>query len=141
MPCTSAVLPASPTIACTDAAVPPRLDGDGTHAPAGQPAQRKRRHARRPGPARGTMKGLAIAMLLASATGAGAQVPRNGPEWGGKDHQPTEAEVLRRERRAGVQTPKARRDQDKRTVDQLDQQLLREEGLDAPRSPAHLAPR
>ena len=81
------------------------------------------------------MKGLAVAILLASATGADAQVPRNGPEWGGKDHQPTEAEVLQRERQAGVQAPKAERNQDGRTVEQLDQQLLHKEGL-PPSSPA-----
>lgn len=77
----------------------------------------------------------AVAILLASATGAGAQVPRNGPEWGGKDHQPTEAEVIQRERQAGVRAPEAKRNQDGRTVEQLDQQLLRKEGLPPP-SPA-----
>lgn len=124
-----AVLPAS-----ADAVASP-FDGIAAHARAGQPARRERRHARRPGPARGTMKGLAVAILLASATGADAQVPRNGPEWGGKDHQPTEAEVLQRERQAGVQAPKAERNQDGRTVEQLDQQLLHKEGL-PPSSPA-----
>ncbi len=105
----SAILPNGPIVACA-------------HAAASRP--------------RGTMKGLAVAILLASATGVGAQAPRNGPEWGGKDHQPTEAQVLRREHRAGVQLPKAERHQDKRTVHRLDRQFLREEGLDAPRSPA-----
>jgi hypothetical protein len=85
------------------------------------------------------MTGLAVAILLASATGAGAQVPRNGPEWGGKDHQPTEAETLKAERRAGVEAPKAERSQDERTVEQLDQQLLREEGLNPGPTPS--APR
>lgn len=100
----SAVLSASPLAACADA-------------------------ARQPGPARSTITGLAVAILLASATGAGAQVPRNGPEWGGKDHQPTEAETLKLENQAGVQAPKDQREEDKRTVQQLDRQLLREEGL------------
>ena len=137
MHCIPAVLPARSIAAATAAF--PRFAGGAAHAWAGQPAWRERRHARRPGPARGTIKGLAVAILLASATGAGAQVPRNGPEWGGKDHQPTEAETLRAERRAGVQAPKAERDQDNRTVDQLDRQLLREEGLNPSSAPS--APR
>ena len=105
----SAALPATPIVACADAA-----------------ASRFK----------GTARGLAIAILLASTTSAGAQVARNGPEWGGKDHQPTEAEVRQRERRAGVQVPKAERNQDDRTVDQLGQQLLHEEGVNPVPSPA-----
>ncbi len=125
-----AVLPASPLATCTDAAA---------HTLVVRPAQSKRRHARQRGPVRGTMTGLAVVILLASAIGARAQVPRNGPEWGGKDHQPTEAETLKAERRAGVEAPKAERSQDERTVEQLDQQLLREEGLNP--GPAPSAPR
>ena len=37
---------------------------------------------------------LAIASLVALPLDLRAQVLRNGPEWGGMDHQPTEAEVL-----------------------------------------------
>ena len=132
-----AVLPASSVAA--DAAVFPCLDADGTRAWIGQPARRERRHARRPGAAWGAISGLAVAILFASATGAGAQVPRNGPEWNGKNHQPTKAETLRAERRAGVQPPKAEQSQDNRTVDQIDRQLLREEGLSTSSVPS--APR
>ena len=120
MRCIPAVLPASPTAARADIAA---------HALAVRPARSGRRHARQPGPVRGMAWGLAVAILLASATGAGAQVPRNGPEWGGKDHQPTEGATLGAERRAGVEAPKAEQNQDSRTVDQIDRQLLREEGL------------
>ena len=78
------------------------------------------------------MRMLAVALLLASATGAGAQVARNGPEWGGKDHQPTQAEVVQREKQAGVRAPTAQVDRNKQTVDQLDQQLLHDEAVDPP---------
>lgn len=78
------------------------------------------------------MKGLAAALLLASAPIAVAQVARNGPEWGGKDHQPTQAEVTRREDRAGVEPSPPQAGQDKRTVQQLDRQLLHEEAVDPP---------
>ncbi len=84
---------------------------------------------------------LAAALLLASATGAGAQGRRNGPEWGGLDHQPTQSEVLRREKQAGVRAPKQQVDQNKRAVDQLDQQLLHDEKVDPPRGPDAPAPR
>ena len=79
------------------------------------------------------MKGLAVAILLASVAAAAAQAPLNGPEWGGKDHQPTQAEVIRRENQAGVRVPPAEIQQDDRTVQQLDRQLLHEEAVDPPR--------
>ena len=78
------------------------------------------------------MRGLAAVFLLVSATAAGAQASRNGPEWGGKDHQPTQAEVVRRETRAGVRAPVGQVRQDNRTVEQLDRQLLRNEAVDPP---------
>ena len=134
-----AVLPASALATRADAKASLPLDGGGVHALADRPAQREHRHPRRPGPVWGTVKGLAVAILLASATGVAAQVPRNGPEWGGKDHQPTEAETLQAERRAGVEASKAQRNQNAQTVEQLDQQLLREEGLNP--NPAPAAPR
>ena len=79
--------------------------------------------------------GLAVAVLLASATSAGAQAARNGPEWGGFDHQPTQREVVRREDRAGVRAPLAQQEQDRRTVQQLDRELLHDEVVDPPRDP------
>jgi hypothetical protein len=79
--------------------------------------------------------GLAVAILLASATSAGAQAPRNGPEWGGKNHQPAQGEVIRREKQAGVRAPKAQVDRNKRTVQQLDRQLLHDEAVDPPTNP------
>lgn len=92
-------------------------------------------------PARSTVvESLAAAILIASAAVATAQVARNGPEWGGKDHQPTQAEVGRREDQAGVLAPPAQREQDNRSVDQLDRQLLRDEAVDPPRNPARPTP-
>ena len=81
------------------------------------------------------MKALAVAILITTASAATAQVARNGPEWDGKDHQPTQTEVTRREDRAGVEPSPAQAGQDKRTVQQLDQQLLHEEVVDPPRDP------
>ena len=79
--------------------------------------------------------GLAVALLLAPAPVALAQVARNGPEWGGKDHQPTQAGVERREDQAGVRAPTAQRTQNGAAVDQLGQQLLHDEAVDPPRDP------
>ncbi len=108
-------------------------------------AHRRRLGVPYPGIAGLGIPGLAVAFLLASAAGAGAgagaQVSRNGPEYGGKDHQPTQDEVIQRERQAGTRPPEGQVDQNQRTLDQLDQKLLREEGLDTPRSPPPAAPR
>jgi hypothetical protein len=78
------------------------------------------------------MTGLVGVLLLASATCVLAQVPRNGPEWGGKDHQPTEAGVIGREDRAGVRAPAAELEQNARSVEQLGRQLLHDEAVDPP---------
>ena len=74
----------------------------------------------------------AIAVLLASATDVRAQVPRNGPIWGGKDHQPTQSEVTRLENQAGVRAPPGQVQQDQRSVDQLGRELLHEEAVNPP---------
>ena len=76
--------------------------------------------------------GLVGVLLLASANCVLAQAPRNGPEWGGKDHQPTEAGVIRREDRAGVRAPAALLEHNARSVEQLGRQLLHEEAVDPP---------
>ena len=81
------------------------------------------------------MRGVALAFLVAASTAAGAQTPRNGPEYGGKDHQPTQAEVTRREDKAGVAAPPAQANQNGQAVDQLGQQLLHDEAVDPPRNP------
>lgn len=81
--------------------------------------------------------GMALVLFaLALAPGALAQVARNGPEWDGRDHQPTEAGVIRREDQTGVRPPPAQVRQDKRTVEQLDRQLLHEEAANPPHTPA-----
>lgn len=69
---------------------------------------------------------MAAGVLLACLNGAAAQVLRNGDEYGGNDHQPTKAEVIRREDRAGTELPPAANRQDNRSVEQLGQQLLHE---------------
>ena len=83
-----------------------------------------------------------MAVLSASAAGpAQAQALRNGPEWGGKDHQPTPALGTRRENRAGVEPSQAENQADTRSVEQLDKQLLHEEGIKSLGTPAPSAPR
>lgn len=86
------------------------------------------------------MRPLVAFILAATATAASAQPGRNGPEWDGKDHQPTQTGVVRREEQAGVRAPPAQVEQDKRTVDQLDRQLLHDESVDPPRNPARPTP-
>ena len=87
------------------------------------------------------MRALLAGTMLLLAVPAAAQPARNGPEWGGKDHQPTEGEVVRRERQDGVAPSPAERGQDARTVQQLDQQLLHDEAVDPPTNAASPAPR
>jgi hypothetical protein len=86
------------------------------------------------------MRRLAAALLVVSTAVAGAQTPRNGPEWGGKNHQPTQAGVAKRESRAGVQAPVAERQENGQAVDRLGQQLLHDETVDPPRNPARPLP-
>ncbi len=87
------------------------------------------------------MRALLAGAMLLLAVPAAAQPARNGPEWGGKDHQPTEGEVVRRERQDGVAPSPAERGQDARTVQQLDRQLLHDETADPPTNAASPAPR
>ena len=126
---------ASPFTACSaarpDPVAPPK-PGGGTRA--SRPAGHGRDDPRRTGPVTALLAG---AMLLVAGSAA-AQPARIGPEWGGFNHQPTQAEVARRERQDGVRPPEARRRQDARSVEQLDQQLLHEEAVDPP---AKVAPR
>lgn len=99
-----------------DPAVPPQLNG-GNKASNGASA----------------MGAAALALaLLATAPATLAQTPRNGPEWGGADHQPAQAQVLRREKRAGIAPNPAQAGKDNRTVKQLDHQLLRAERVNPP---------
>jgi len=86
------------------------------------------------------MRRLAAALLISSTAAAGAQTLRNGPEWDGKKHQPTQAGVAQRESRAGVQAPPAERQENGQAVDQLGQRLLHDEAVDPPRNPARPVP-
>lgn len=73
-----------------------------------------------------------LAVLMLSAVPAWGQVRRNGPEYGGFDHQPTHAGVVARERRAGIAPSRAQVRSNRRTVDQFDRQLLHDEKVDPP---------
>ncbi len=86
------------------------------------------------------MRPLAAALLLASASAAVGQTPRNGDIYNGLKHQPTQAGVVRREDRAGVRASPAHVRRNARTVQQLDRKLLREEAAPLPRDPVHLSP-
>ena len=109
-------------------------------APSLRAARRRRHHFLGASAVRGCPAvGLAAILLLASA-GAEAQAQRNGPEWGGMNHQPTQGQVVQRERRAGVRPPPAQVQQDDRSVQQLDRQLLHNEAVDPPRNPGRPTP-
>jgi len=72
-------------------------------------------------------------LLLVDPGLANAQdAPRNGNVVNGQNRQPTPAEVLPREERAGVVPAPAQAGQDQRTVQQLDRQLLGTERADPP---------
>jgi len=80
------------------------------------------------------MRAVAIAVaLLAAALAAFAQAPRNGDEYGGTNHQPTQAEVSEREKAAGLAPSRAQAGADTRSVEQLNRQLLDAEQKDLPR--------
>lgn len=84
----------------------------------------------------GAMRACACACagaVLFAASVASAQVLRNGNEYGGKNHQPTQAEVSGRERAAGVALPPGQAREDARSVEQLGRQLL---GAEPPSAPA-----
>ena len=87
---------------------------------------------------------LVIAALtvpfFAVAPAVAESVPRNGNIWDYKAHQPTRAGVRRHERRAGVAASPAQARRNAGEVQQLDQQLLREEAAPLPRDPVSLTP-
>ena len=86
------------------------------------------------------IKTAALGLLaVLSASPALAQPVRNGDEYGGKNHQPTPAEVSRRDENAGL-NPAPAGGTDARSVDQLDKQLLHDEAVDPPRNPASPVP-
>ena len=78
---------------------------------------------------------LAASTLLTSIAAAAAQPYRNGPEYGFRDHQPTHAEVVRREHRVGVAPPPAQVRRNAQSVQQLDRQLLHQEAVEPPGGP------
>jgi hypothetical protein len=69
---------------------------------------------------------LAVALLaVPAATFGQTPVPsRDANVWGWHDHQPTQAEVMQRERAAGVAASPSRRDSAEDTVDELYRQTL-----------------
>lgn len=79
------------------------------------------------------MRATAVAVSLVASVSAFAQVARNGDEYGGKNHQPTQAEVARRERSVGVAPSPTQAGKDTRSVEQLDKQLMQTEQASPPR--------
>jgi len=76
---------------------------------------------------------LAALVLVLAPLPAGAQGPgRNGNVVDGQNRQPTPAEVLPREERAGAAATPAQAGDDQRTVQLLDRQLLGTERADPP---------
>lgn len=76
-----------------------------------------------------------IAALLVAGTAmaqspGGSSVPREiGNRANGFDYQPTPGEVGPREKSAGVQLPAAQRNATDQELEQMDKNLLREQGL------------
>ena len=69
---------------------------------------------------------LAVALLAAPAATLG-QTPapsRDANVWGWHDHQPTQAEVVQRERAAGIAATPSQRDSTGATLDELYRQTL-----------------
>ena len=81
------------------------------------------------------MRLLAAIILLAAMQGAAAQTRRNGDIYDFRNHQPTYAGVVRRERRAGVAPPPGQVRRTNQAVRQLDRKLLREEAVNPPGGP------
>ena len=130
----------------------PRLkSGTTCGAAAGTPALGSPRNVARP-PVPGRPAASVLVRVLAAAAVAVAvpffavapavaeSVPRNGNVWDYKAHQPTRAGVRRRERRAGAAASPAQARRNAGEVQQLDQQLLREETAPLPRDPVSLTP-
>lgn len=67
-----------------------------------------------------------LALLAAPATtfAQSAAATREGNVWGWRDHQPTEAEISRKEKATGIAPGPSQRDDDAATVDDLYQQLM-----------------
>ena len=83
---------------------------------------------------------LVAAAILLTAVSAAAQTRRNGPEYDFRDHQPTHAGVVRRERRAGIAPSSAQVQRTARSVRQLDRQLLHQEVAHPPGGPDRQVP-
>jgi hypothetical protein len=73
---------------------------------------------------------VALTFALLAAPGAAfaqSGVPaREGNVWGWRDHQPTEAEVSREEKAAGIAPMQSQRDSNAASVDELYQKLMRQ---------------
>jgi hypothetical protein len=68
---------------------------------------------------------LSFALLAAPAAGLADQVPtREGNTWDWRDHQPTEAQVRRQEKAAGIAPTPSQSASDASTVDRLYRQLM-----------------
>jgi hypothetical protein len=69
---------------------------------------------------------LTVGLLAAPASGFAQSgvATREANVWGWRDHQPTEAEVSRKEKTAGIAPAPSRKDSTAATVDELYQQLM-----------------
>jgi hypothetical protein len=69
---------------------------------------------------------LAVALLAVPAAtfGQTATPSRDANVWGWHDHQPTQAEVVQRERAAGIAATPSQRDSTGATLDELYRQTL-----------------
>ena len=80
---------------------------------------------------------VAAMFVLAAAPTVSAQPPQNAGIYGGRNHQPTQDEIIRRELEYGV-TPSAwiKRTVDPKATDELSRQLLGLEPSEASRAPS-----
>jgi hypothetical protein len=65
----------------------------------------------------------AAAMLLATSYTIARSAPNDGNVWDWRDHQPTRAQTVQKEKAAGVEPTKAERKSKAITENRLDQQL------------------
>jgi hypothetical protein len=69
---------------------------------------------------------LTLALLgpIVPASGQSQPPTREGNIWGWRDHQPTEAEIQRDERAAGIAPPPSQTDSNSAEVDRIYRELL-----------------
>jgi hypothetical protein len=87
------------------------------------------------------MAPIAITTVALAQSGPATSVPREeGNRANGLDYEPTPAEVLPRERAAGIIPPAARQQSNDQALERMDKNLLQSEGLNTKSVPT-IAPR